>query len=96
MTAPYVIFVNEDVTMTTPIELPDLGAGDEAVCVSCWLVDPGEMVVAGDRVVEVLIKGITFDVSAPVSGIVSRIEKSPDTRIVPGDILGWIESENGD
>jgi pyruvate/2-oxoglutarate dehydrogenase complex dihydrolipoamide acyltransferase (E2) component len=82
--------------MPTPIELPDLGAGDEAVCVSCWLVDPGEIVVAGDRVVEVLIKGITFDVAAPVSGILSRIEKSLDTRTVPGDILGWIDSNTGD
>ena len=81
---------------TTPIELPDLGAGDETVCVSCWLVEIGEMVIVGDRVVEVLIKGITFDVAAPVSGILSRIEKSLDTRIVPGDILGWIESDNGD
>ena len=82
--------------MPTPIELPDLGTGDEAICVSCWLVEMGEMVVAGDRVGEVLIKGITFDVSAPVSGILSRIEKSLDTRIVPGDILGWIDSDNSD
>ncbi len=83
-------------TMPTPIELPDLGAEDEAVCVSCWLVDLGELVVTGDRVVEVLIKGITFDVAAPVSGILSRIEKSLDTRIVPGDILGWIESDENE
>ena len=82
--------------MLIPIELPNLGTGDETVCVSCWLVDPGEMVIAGDRVVEVLIKGITFDVAAPVSGILSRIEKSLDTRIVPGDILGWIEPGNDD
>jgi pyruvate/2-oxoglutarate dehydrogenase complex dihydrolipoamide acyltransferase (E2) component len=82
--------------MPIPIELPDIGAGDDAIYVSCWLVDPGEIVVAGDRVVEVLIKGITFDIAAPVSGILSRIEKPLDTRIVPGDILGWIESDNGD
>ena len=84
------------IAMPTPIPLPDLGAGDETVRVSCWLVDPGEVVVAGDRVVEVFIKGITFDVAAPVSGILSGIEKSIDARIVSGDILGWIEPGNGD
>ena len=82
--------------MPTPIELPDLGAGNETVCVSCWLVDPGEVVIAGDRVVEVLIKGITFDVAAPVSGILTKIEKSLDTRIVPGDILGWIAPDENE
>jgi len=82
--------------MATPIVLPDLGTGDEEVRVSCWLVDPGDEVETGDRVVEVLIKGITFDVSAPVSGILSKIEKSLDARIVTGDILGWIEENDGE
>lgn len=78
----------------TPITLPELGAEDETIRVSVWLVHPGEEVAVGDRVVEVLIQGITFDVSAPVSGTVVKIEKSLDTVIVPGDILGWIEAED--
>ena len=77
--------------MATPIVLPDLGSGDEPVRVSCWLVDLGDVVDAGDRVVEVLMRGITFDVAAPASGVISRMEKQPDASLVPGDVLGWID-----
>ncbi len=79
--------------MTTPIVLPELGAGDEPVRVSCWLVDPGEAVLAGDRVVEVLVRGMTFDVSAPAAGVLSRIEKSDNSVTAAGDVLGWIDAE---
>jgi pyruvate/2-oxoglutarate dehydrogenase complex dihydrolipoamide acyltransferase (E2) component len=74
-----------------PILLPELGAGRDVVRVSCWLVDLGDNVEEGDRVVEVIVPGVTFDVSAPISGILSRIEKLPDAPVASGDVLGWIE-----
>ena len=77
--------------METPIVLPNLGADDEPIRVSCWLVDPGDVVESSDRVVEVMIQGITFDVAVPVAGVVSRIEKPFDSVVAPGDILGWIQ-----
>ena len=52
--------------MQTPIVLPDLGA--DPVRLSVWFVDPGDQVYEGDRVVEVLSNGATFDVSSPVAG----------------------------
>lgn len=72
------------------IRLPELGTG-ETVRVSCWLVEPGDPVDQGDRVVEVLVPGMTFDVPAPVDGVLTRIDKPPDTAVVSGDVLGWIE-----
>ena len=78
-------------TMLTPILLPELGAGDEVVRISCWLVDVGDGVETGDRLVEVLMPGIAFDVPAPAAGVLTRMEKSCDAVVVPGDILGWIE-----
>ena len=45
-----------------PIIVPELRTGDETVRVSVWLVDVGQTLVAGDRVVELLAPGITFDV----------------------------------
>jgi pyruvate/2-oxoglutarate dehydrogenase complex dihydrolipoamide acyltransferase (E2) component len=78
-------------TMTIPIVLPELGADDEPICISCWLVDLSEAVDAGDRVVEVRLEGITFDVAAPAAGILTGIDKTFDMQVLPGDILGWIE-----
>ncbi len=77
--------------MATPILLPDLGANCSTVRVSCWLADLGDTIEEGDRVVEVLVPGVTFDVSAPASGTLTKIEKLPDAEVAPGDVLGWID-----
>jgi pyruvate/2-oxoglutarate dehydrogenase complex dihydrolipoamide acyltransferase (E2) component len=79
--------------MRSPVRLPDLGAGDEELRVSCWLVDLGDVVDAGDRVVEILLDGVTFDVTAEQSGTVTRIERALDSVVRPGDVLGWLETD---
>jgi len=79
--------------MSSPIRLPEIGAGNASLSVSCWLVDTGDLLDQGDRVVELVTAGSTFDVSAPVAGRLSRIDKPLDTAVAVGDILGWIEPE---
>ena len=74
--------------MTAPIRLPEIGAGQATLSVSCWLVDTGE-------VVELVTASSTFDVPAPVAGRLSRIDKPLDADVAVGDILGWIEPEPG-
>ncbi len=74
-----------------PIVLPDLGANEQPIRVSTWLTQIGEEVVAGEAIVEVLLKGITFDVAAPVSGQLRRIDRFENDVIRPGDVLGWLE-----
>ncbi len=81
--------------MTAPIRLPEIGAGQAPLSVSCWLVDTGDLVDRGDRVVELVTASSTFDVPAPVAGRLSRIDKPLDTDVAVGDILGWIEPEPG-
>ncbi len=79
--------------MQIPIVLPELGAEDEPTRVSCWLIDLGDPVETGDRIVEVLTQGIAFDVSASSRGVLSHIEKPFDTTVSTGDVLGWIEQK---
>ena len=81
--------------MTAPIRLPEIGAGQAALSVSCWLVDTGDLVDLGDRVVELVTASSTFDVPAPVAGRLSLIDKPLDADVAVGDILGWIEPEPG-
>ena len=78
--------------MATMIVLPDLGVDVSTLWISCWLVEPGDSVEPGDRVVEVLARGMTFDVVAPTAGHLSHVAKTVDSVIGPGDILGWIET----
>lgn len=79
--------------MSMPIILPDLGAGKSPVTISGWLVDPGDRVEAGDRVVEVLLPGVTFDVPAPAAGVLTRVVAPTDAQVAVGDVLGWIEED---
>lgn len=75
----------------TPIALPELGT--PRITFSLWYVRPGDRVVEGDRVAEVLIPGATFDVAAPATGqLTERIALSSDP-LIPGQVLGWIESD---
>jgi pyruvate/2-oxoglutarate dehydrogenase complex dihydrolipoamide acyltransferase (E2) component len=75
--------------MTAPIIMPELGAAP--VLLSAWFARIGEDVSAGDRLVEVLVGGATFDVAAPVSGRLSEKLAFADDALAPGQILGFVE-----
>jgi pyruvate/2-oxoglutarate dehydrogenase complex dihydrolipoamide acyltransferase (E2) component len=80
--------------MRTQIVLPDVGAAP--VVLSAWLADAGEEVYEGDRLVEVLVNGATFDVPAPVSGRLVEKAVYPDQPIIVGQVLGYVlANENG-
>jgi len=73
------------------VPLPDLGTGTEPVRVSAWFVEVGDLVDAGDPILEVLIPGLTSDVCSPAAGRVTRILKDIDSQVYPGEIVAWIE-----
>jgi len=78
--------------MTRPkvaIVLPDVGAAP--VVLSAWFADPGDSVFEGDRIVEVLVGAATFDVSSPVTGRLAERQARRDQRLVPGQVLGFVE-----
>ena len=75
------------------IVVPALGlAESDEIVVSCWLVHVGEEVFEGDRLVELLIGEVTFDVSAPVSGYISHIAAATDSVVAVDSVLGAIRT----
>lgn len=78
--------------MRKPIVAPDLGA--EAPVLNLWLARPGDRVYAGDRVIEMLLDAATVDVSAPCSGRLGERLAWPADRLEPGQVLGYIETED--
>lgn len=78
--------------MRNPIVLPELGASDEEIRVSCWLAELGDWIDEGDRLVEILLDGVTFDVTADRSGTLAQIECPMEAVVRSGDVLGWIET----
>jgi pyruvate/2-oxoglutarate dehydrogenase complex dihydrolipoamide acyltransferase (E2) component len=77
--------------MLTPIILPDLGAAP--VRLSLWFSKPGDVVFEGDRLVEVVIAGASFDVSAPATGRLIERRAWPRDLLVPGQVLGVMDTE---
>ena len=57
---------------------------------SYWYADAGEAVFEGDRLVEVLVDGATFDVPAPASGRLLDKQAMPDEALSPGQVLGVV------
>lgn len=80
----------------TPVLVPELGLSiEETIQVGCWLVEPGDEVVEGDRLVELWIGEITFDVSSPATGRLQRILLDTEEPVAVGAVLGEIEEETG-
>lgn len=77
--------------MRTKIVLPEIGAGP--VRLSLWFAEIGDEVYEGDRLVEVVVPGATFDVPAPASGRLAERRAYPDDPLVPGQVLGVVEGE---
>jgi pyruvate/2-oxoglutarate dehydrogenase complex dihydrolipoamide acyltransferase (E2) component len=74
---------------TVAIVLPDVGAAP--VLLSAWFADAGDAVYEGDRLVEVLVGGATFDVSSPATGRLARKQARPNERLTAGQVLGLVE-----
>jgi pyruvate/2-oxoglutarate dehydrogenase complex dihydrolipoamide acyltransferase (E2) component len=77
--------------MPTPVVLPELGAAP--VRLSLWFAGVGETVYEGDRLVEVVVGGATFDVAAPATGRLVEWRAWPRDVLTPGQVLGMVEAE---
>ncbi len=80
--------------MLRPLTFPDIGTEAAPIRMAGWLVDSGENVAVGDRLVEVLSQGVVFEVGSPWNGQLKKIERRPPAEIHVGDILAWIEAED--
>jgi pyruvate/2-oxoglutarate dehydrogenase complex dihydrolipoamide acyltransferase (E2) component len=74
--------------MQAHILLPELGAGPAVL--SVWFADVGEPVFEGDRLVEVLVGGATFDVAAPATGRLVEKRALVNDELRTGQVLGVV------
>lgn len=80
--------------MQAPVVLPELGA--TPAILSVWFADAGDQVYEGDRLVEILVAGATFDVPSPATGRLAEKMALPDDRVAAGQVLGLVELEERD
>ncbi len=74
----------------TNIILPELGEGVVKATVACWHVQLGQVVKAGDEVLEVVTDKAVFNVEAPCDGVLSSIAVPEGQDGLVGGVLGSI------
>ena len=77
--------------MRVEVRLPDLGA--EQTVLSLWFAETGDAVFEGDRLVEILAGGATFDVPSPATGRLAEKCFWPDDVLTTGQVLGMVEQD---
>ena len=75
--------------MATQVIMPKLGMAMTEGTVVKWLKDDGAEIKAGEPVVVVMSKKITYEVESPADGIVRHVAHAKDTRGI-GQVIGFI------
>ncbi len=74
--------------MPSNIVVPEVGESIVDARVAKWLRKQGDVVSAGDPLVELETDKIDVEVSAPQAGVLSRIDRSDGEDVKVGEVLG--------
>lgn len=77
--------------MVIPIRVPSFGVHEEPIRVGTWLVEVGQSVEQGDRIVELELTGMVYIVSAESSGTMEAIEQQQGRPVQHGEVLAWLK-----
>jgi 2-oxoglutarate dehydrogenase E2 component (dihydrolipoamide succinyltransferase) len=77
--------------MTSNIVVPEVGESIVDARIAKWLRKEGDVVSAGDPLVELETDKIDLEVSAPQAGVLSRIDRKDGDDVKVGEVLGVID-----
>jgi len=77
--------------MSANIVVPEVGESIVDARVAKWLKKEGDLVAAGDPLVELETDKIDLEVAAPQAGVLSRIEHQDGADVKVGEVLGVID-----
>jgi 2-oxoglutarate dehydrogenase E2 component (dihydrolipoamide succinyltransferase) len=80
--------------MPVEIRVPPLGESVTEATVASWLKHEGDVVEAGEPLVELETDKVNVDVAAERSGVLTKIVRASGETVQPGDILATV-SESG-
>lgn len=75
----------------TKVILPELGEDVKSAVISYWHLEAGNKVNKGDDLVEMATDKATFNVPAPLSGIVKEVFFGEGDTVQVGETLAVIE-----
>ena len=81
--------------MPANIVVPEVGESIVDARVAKWLRKEGDVVSAGDPLVELETDKIDLEVGAPQAGVLSRIDRRDGDDVKVGEVLGIIDESKG-
>ena len=81
--------------MPANIVVPEVGESIVDARVAKWLRKEGDLVAAGDPLVELETDKIDLEVGAPQAGVLSRIDRKDGEDVKVGEVLGVIDESEG-
>ncbi|MGH9310351.1 MAG: 2-oxoglutarate dehydrogenase complex dihydrolipoyllysine-residue succinyltransferase [Vicinamibacterales bacterium] len=82
--------------MPANIVVPEVGESIVDARVAKWLRKQGDVVAAGDPLVELETDKIDLEVGAPQAGVLSRIDRQDGEDVKVGEVLGVIDEAGAD
>lgn len=77
--------------MSVEIKVPSVGESISEVQIGAWHTEEGKWVAQDTEIVELETDKATFDVPAPLDGIIVEILKKPGETAVVGEVIGYLE-----
>ena len=81
--------------MPVEVRVPPLGESVTEATVASWLKHVGDVVEAGEPLVELETDKVNVDVAAERSGVLSEIVHATGDTVQPGDILAMVSEAGG-
>src|SRR5687768_6270349 len=81
--------------MPVEVRVPPLGESVTEATVASWLKQVGDVVEAGEPLVELETDKVNVDVAAERSGVLAQIVHAAGDTVHPGDILATVSESGG-
>ena len=75
----------------TEVVLPDLGEDVDEATINRWFFEEGDAVEEGENLLEITSDSGTFQVPAPVSGMLSEVFFEEGDDVEPGEVIATME-----
>lgn len=75
------------------VRLPELGEGVNEALVSYWHFEEGDEIEEGEDLVEMATDKATFNVPAPVSGVLTKVYFEEGETVKVGEVMAIIEEK---
>ncbi|MCC5949795.1 MAG: 2-oxoglutarate dehydrogenase, E2 component, dihydrolipoamide succinyltransferase, partial [Nitriliruptoraceae bacterium] len=86
---------DQELSVATEVELPQLGESVEEGVITAWLVEVGDTVEVDQPIVEISTDKVDTEIPSPVAGTIQELKAEVDDTIAVGEVIAVIGESDG-